>query len=567
MNQFHLSNIKFSNKFLLAFGLIAVIVMITGATSYFAFRQLSASIEEDRKVNDALIAITTLENQMQACETGIRGYLLTSRQTSLEPYENCQKTVPSLIEKLRDAEKGFMKDEAELALINSIQEQISKWQNKVALPILNYMENPNTQILARSIESSGTGKFIFDGLRSDIQKYKEIEYKVLESHLNANRKAKIFLLLALVNGVIIVIIVCFTSWALVNSQVIKPLTVLTEIMRSLDHSKANLDIPHKEREDEIGDVARAISVFRDSIFETQKLEREKTESQAAGIQKQAALARLTSGFVVEIESIVSTLVQSSQKVKESAQDLSNTAEQATTLSNNVSAASEQTSNYVATVATGAEELTFSIQEIERQIYTATQLTGKAVEHAGTAATIITNLANATHQINAIVNLINDIASRTNLLALNATIEAARAGEYGKGFAVVASEVKALASQTARATEDIEREVEGIQTESVKAVKAVESITEVITGVAQITSTVSAAVSEQTSATQEISRNVMEASRGAKAVSSDILNVNKAATNTGVSALTLTEASDSLAGVASRLQNEVNNYVTKSRANA
>ncbi|MDI9349011.1 MAG: methyl-accepting chemotaxis protein [Candidatus Symbiobacter sp.] len=563
MNRFSLSNINFSTKFLLAFGLIAAIVLTTGTVSYVAFRKLSTSIAEDRATNQILIVINNLERDMISCETGIRGFLLTSRQTSLEPYETCQKNVPTYIEFLKK-HRGTGVDAEEAAMINAIEEEINKWQTKVAQPILNYMENPSTQILARSIESSGTGKFIFDGLKENITKYEERQKNDLISNMESNNRSAVYMLLALVNGVIIVIIVSFVCWALVNSQVIRPLGTLTGIMRSLNHQNIMTDIPHMERLDEIGEVARAIETFRNSIFETQKLEQEKARAQAADIEKQAVLARTTSGFVIEIESIVSSLVQSSSQVKESAQLLTATAEQTSALSNNVSASSEQTSNYVATVATGAEELTFSIQEIERQIYSATQLTSKAVEHAGTAASIITNLANATHQINAIVNLINDIASRTNLLALNATIEAARAGEYGKGFAVVASEVKALASQTARATEDIEREVEGIQSESIKAVKAVESITEVISGVAEITSTVSAAVSEQTSATQEISRNVMEASRGAKAVSGDIVNVNKAAASTGLSAQTMSEASDSLAKVASRLQSEVNNYVSKTR---
>ncbi|MCX8505442.1 MAG: methyl-accepting chemotaxis protein [Alphaproteobacteria bacterium] len=563
MNRFNLSNIKFSTKFLLAFGLIAGIVLVTGTISYIAFRQLSSAMEEDRRTNEALTAVNNLERVMVGCETGIRGYLLTSRQTSLESYESCQKSVPLYIEELK-AHAAYEKSDEEFALIANIQDEIDKWQKKVALPILNYMENPSTQILARSIESSGTGKFIFDGLREYLTKYQEKQRKSLADNIEYNYKASTFMLLALVNGIIIVIIVSFVCWALVNSQVIKPLGALTHLMGSLGNESVRSEIPHKDRHDEIGDVARAIETFRDSIFETQKLEHEKAEAQTANIEKQAILARTTSSFVVEIESIVSSLVQSSSKVKESAQDLTKTAEETTNLSNKVSSTSEQTSNYVSTVATGAEELTFSIQEIERQIYSASQLTNQAVEHAGTATSIISNLANATHQINAIVNLINDIASRTNLLALNATIEAARAGEYGKGFAVVASEVKALASQTARATEDIEREVEGIQSESIKAVKAVESITEVISGVAEITATVSAAVSEQTSATQEISRNVMEVSRGSKTVSNDIGNVNKAAISTGVSALTLSEASDSLANVASRLQKEVNSYVTKTR---
>ena len=548
----------------MAFGLISAVVLLTGSISYVAYLKLSTAIQEDRDNNEALISVVNLEKMTVSCETGIRGYLLTSRQTSLEPYEECQKAIPALIENLKkhvNNEQG-----ADLvSLLNTIESDVEKWKSKVALPILNYMENPSTQILARSIESSGTGKFIFDGLRDNIRKFESIKQQDIESNMMFNRRAANYMLLSLVNGVIIVIVISFGCWALVNRQVIRPLDSLTSIMRNLNQANIGVNIPHRDRSDEIGDVARAIETFHNSIVSAQHLEQEKFQTQTANLEKQAALARSTSSFVLEIESIVSSLVQSSSKVKESSQILSDTADQTSELSNNVSASSEQTSNYVSTVATGAEELTFSIQEIERQIYTATQLTGKAVDHAGTVTSIINNLATASNQINAIVNLINDIASRTNLLALNATIEAARAGEYGKGFAVVASEVKALASQTARATEDIEREVEGIQAESVKAVKAVESITSVISSVAEITSTVSAAVSEQTSATQEISRNVMEASRGAKAVSADIINVNKAAASTGMSAQTLSDASESLADIAGRLQKEVANYVNSARA--
>ena len=339
-----------------------------------------------------------------------------------------------------------------------------------------------------------------------------------------------------------------------------PVKTLSTAIANVMEQRELRQIRYLKRNDEIGDIALAVDSLRRSIAERQKLEEEKFESQSQTLQKQTLLVENTMKFVAEIEQIVSNLVDTSILIKESANFVAKASDDTAKLSIDVTEASAHTSRNVGTVASGAEELTVSIKEIERQISSASQLTVNAVKHADVAADIISSLADASQKINAIVSLINDIASRTNLLALNATIEAARAGDYGKGFAVVASEVKALANQTARATEDIERKVEGMQIKSKNAVSAVQAITKAIDVLAEITESVAAAVTEQSAATQEISRNVNEAALEVQIVSDDIIKVNHAASSTESSADTLSSASLSMANIADRLKNEVNNYV-------
>jgi len=262
----------------------------------------------------------------------------------------------------------------------------------------------------------------------------------------------------------------------------------------------------------------------------------------------------------KVKGVVDVVASASTELDATARGMTGTAEEANSRSATVASASEEASTNVQTVAGAAEELASSVQEIGRQVAQSSQIAGRAVDEATRTNQTVQSLAEAAGRIGDVVSLITDIASQTNLLALNATIEAARAGEAGKGFAVVASEVKALATQTAKATEDIGTQISSIQDVTSSAVEAIASIQSTIDEISSISTAIASAVEEQGSATQEIARNVQEAAAGTQEVSANISGVSSAVSETGSSAQEVLSAAGELSEHASQLRSEIQGFL-------
>lgn len=262
----------------------------------------------------------------------------------------------------------------------------------------------------------------------------------------------------------------------------------------------------------------------------------------------------------KVKGVVDVVASASTELDATARGMTGTAEEATSRSATVASASEEASTNVQTVAGAAEELASSVQEIGRQVAQSSQIAGRAVEEATRTNQTVQSLAEAAGRIGDVVSLITDIASQTNLLALNATIEAARAGEAGKGFAVVASEVKALATQTAKATDDIGIQITSIQDVTSSAVDAIASIQSTIDEISSISTAIASAVEEQGSATQEIARNVQEAAQGTQEVSSNIAGVSSSVSETGASAQEVLSAAGELSQHAAELRTEIEGFL-------
>ncbi len=345
-----------------------------------------------------------------------------------------------------------------------------------------------------------------------------------------------------------------------------PIGAMTAAMRRLADGDLGTEVPSKANKDELGTMAQAVQVFKDNAIRVKALEDEQAAIEAKALaEKKAAMAALADRFEAEVGTVVAGVSSAAQQLQVSAGAMSTTAEETSRQATAVAAASEQASTNVQTVASAAEELSSSITEISRQVSESSRITAQAVEDVRHTGQTVETLALAAQKIGDVVKLISSIASQTNLLALNATIEAARAGDAGKGFAVVASEVKNLASQTAKATDEIGGQIAEIQTATGASVEAMRAIGQTIAKMNEIATGIASAVEEQGAATQEIARNVQQAAAGTNEVSSNIAGVTQAASETGTSASQVKEAASTLGTQSNDLRRSVTEFLSEVRA--
>jgi methyl-accepting chemotaxis protein len=346
----------------------------------------------------------------------------------------------------------------------------------------------------------------------------------------------------------------------------RPIVRITRAMGALSAGDTAVEVPGVGRSDEIGQMASAVQVFKDKMLEGDRLRAEQEQMKLrAEAEKKQALAAMADRFESSVKGVVQGVSSAAVEMKSNAQSMSATAEETSRQSAAVAASSEQASTNVQTVSAATEELSSSITEISRQVAESARIASQAVSEANQTNAQVEALAAAAQKIGDVVKLISDIAGQTNLLALNATIEAARAGEAGKGFAVVASEVKNLATQTAKATEDITEQVKGIQTATTDSVRAIGNIGRTIGRINEIATTIASAVEEQGAATQEIARNVQEAAKGTAEVSGNIGGVTQAAAQTGQASGVVLAAAGGLASQADTLRAEVDAFLATIRA--
>jgi methyl-accepting chemotaxis protein len=375
---------------------------------------------------------------------------------------------------------------------------------------------------------------------------------------------------AMIAGAVLLLTVLTVSGisALIARGMIPPLKAMTRAMTELANGDLNVEVPAKNRGDEIGAMAAAVQVFKENANTVARLEAERQQAaEHAEQERKAMLKRLADSFETSIGLVVKGVSQATALMRQSAETMAATAETAAGKSQTVAAAAQQASTSVQTVASAAEQLSSSIREINQQVVRASSLTASAVDDASRVDHIVEQLASAAETIGNVVQLIDDIAGHTNLLALNATIEAARAGDAGKGFAVVASEVKHLAGQTAKATRDIATHVDQIRESTRNAVEAISGMGDTINKINATAAAIAAAVEQQEAATREIARSAEQAAVGTDEVNVNISDVHSGTAETGqVSAAVLCAVND-LAKQSQTLQSEVETFLNGIRAAA
>lgn len=351
------------------------------------------------------------------------------------------------------------------------------------------------------------------------------------------------------------------AWIVIRS-ITGPLNIVADLMGQLTTGSLDIDIPEDERNDEVGSLIVALRAFYESAKERQKIRGAEEKRIAVEQGRVVRVRQLNEAFNSSVRGALTQLNGAVTKLSTMAEGMARDSQLASHQSTNVAAASEEASVNVQTVASASEELSASIKEISSRILMSTNVAQQATQEAKRTRAMVSTLTEATTKIGDVVSLINQIAGQTNLLALNATIEAARAGEAGKGFAVVASEVKALANQTAKATEDITGHIVAIQ-EAVKNVtSAIGHIDEIITQINEITIAVSGAVEEQGAATQEIARNVQEASQGTAQVTQNITQIAEVIRTSDKVSQNVLEQAKTLGKEADKLEKDVSAYLSE-----
>ncbi|WP_024513986.1 methyl-accepting chemotaxis protein [Bradyrhizobium sp. Tv2a-2] len=355
------------------------------------------------------------------------------------------------------------------------------------------------------------------------------------------------------------------AWMLGRS-ISAPLNLLGTRMRGLADGKLDGEIPGVGRGDEVGAMAATVQIFKDNAVRVHELEQAEAETQRrAAAERRTAMENLAADFERSVNGIVRTVSTAAAGMQSTAQSMTSTASDASTRAATVSSASQNASNNVSTVAAAAEELSSSVAEISRQVTRSSEIASKAVGDAERTNATVQVLSTGAEKIGEVVKLIHSIAAQTNLLALNATIEAARAGESGRGFAVVASEVKALANQTAKATEEISGQVAAMQSSTNDAVSAINGITQTIAQMNEITVSISAAIEEQGAATREIARNIQSVAAGSNEINSHIGGVTTAAAATGTAASDVLSNARELDNQSGMLRSAVDGFLAKVRA--
>jgi methyl-accepting chemotaxis protein len=336
-------------------------------------------------------------------------------------------------------------------------------------------------------------------------------------------------------------------------------------MQALGQGDLSAEVPHQGTNTEIGQMANALQVFKDALIAKKAADEAAATDAQAKIQRGQRVDAITRDFEAMVGEMVASLSSASTELEAAANTLTGTAESTQQLSGSAANASRDVSDNVQSVAAASEEITSSVNEISRQVQESSRVAQSAVQQAQQTDASIAELSKAAGRIGDVVKLITAVAEQTNLLALNATIEAARAGEAGRGFAVVASEVKALAAQTAKATEEISNQIEGMQSATDSSVTAIREIGKTIGTISEISATIAAAVEEQGAATKEIARNMQEAARLSTQVASNVTDVNRGAGETGSASTQVLASAQSLSKESGQLRLEVDKFLTAMRA--
>jgi len=554
-----LSNWSVRNRTGAAFGVLLLLLMILGVCSYLQMGRLQSNV---RDMGENWLPSVRALSQMEYFLARARGALLGEVLQSKTPTELDEgaKRLGGYFDKYEEVRRNYaaqlIASPDERKLFDAVQPLLADYRAEGDKVIALMRQNNVAAAADTAIRARDKFALMIAAQDKVIDFNNQGSMAAMQAAHATFTNAKIIVGIAISAALVIGIL----SYLMVVRTVCTPILTLRERMGLLAADDLSVEIPDCDRQDEIGAMARAVEVFKRNGIERREMqEREKAEI-AQREERARRRDAATASFNREVAGIMQTVTAASSELEGTAASLSSTAEEGARQAQAVAAGAEEANANVSTVAAATEELSASISEISHQMVEARTVAGHANDESRRANERIQGLVESAQKIGEVVRLIQDIASQTNLLALNATIEAARAGDAGKGFAVVANEVKTLASQTAKATEEITGQVQAVQSSTQEAVQAIAGIGNTISRIHEISATIAAAVEEQGAATNEIARNVALASAGTSEVSNNIVSVHEVARETGESATHVLHATGELNIQSSRLKSVIESFL-------
>ena len=556
------ANLTVAKKLILAFALLGLIIIISGGISTMqTFRIQAANAVSDAAERQAS-SISAALSEAAKMQNAIRGLLVTGSSNYSRAYETISAEFDKALKLANDNAAG---DQVLITQLDAISAAVNDWRNGPVATQLQKMRHPSTVNEARAVEVTGAGETLTDKLEAAS---KELSAAIRANTERANAEigsAVSTTLYAVIGAALIMLAVAVFFFFVLSRSIGSPIRTITETMKELAAGNTSVEIPYAARADEVGNMAAAVAVFAENMRNNERLQREAAEQQAAREKRAQRMTELARGFDQEVETILQALVKSAGDLDHTAESLTKLSTESLEQVQKVAAAATEASANVSTVAAATEELSSSIMEISRQVSNQASIAEASTHAINDTTDRVVLLTEASTKIGDVVRLITEISNQTNLLALNATIEAARAGEAGKGFAVVANEVKSLATQTARATEDIAVQVSSIQNSTQSTADSIRTVGDQIRQMTEISSGVAAAVEEQNAATKEISRNIQEASIGNQEVSEKIEFVAQAAGQTQNATATVLDAARLLGQNTATIRQTIERFITDVRA--
>jgi methyl-accepting chemotaxis protein len=547
-----MSRLSLAAKLYLVFALFAALTAVITVLSDYNSRRNAELTQASETASRAALNVEHINALVYAVVMEARGIYMSPDVTSAKKFGDALlKVNDQILEVVKNWESLVKADDAEqFAVFEKRIEQFVDFRK---------------ELVRRGVEiSPAAGREWGDNdanrsVRTALNKDLEVLSKVYVERgrrlaQEATTNQQLALLLTCLGGLALATVVI--GVLIISRSVARPLSAITATIKQVADGADHVEVPHIDRTDEIGALARAIQIFQEAMARNRSLNSQVLADSKSREERARHVEASAEAFREAMTIVVRTVNANAATMRETAQSIAKVASEADGQATVASGASEQASHSVNAVAGAAEELSASVEEISRQIHQSAVVVEQAGQRTDKSVAEIESLAAATQRIDGVLTLIQTIAEQTNLLALNATIEAARAGEAGRGFAVVAHEVKALAEQTAKATTEIGQNVGLIQASTRSAVEAVREIGGAVRNINEVTSSIASAVTEQDAATREISKNAQMAAQGNETLVGNIGSLSSAIGETTAAANSVLSASGDLTSTAATLAREV-----------